>query len=87
MIQNRFTQLSTNYILELLDTMDAKVRITLFNNPSDLSQKIISIETRIDEFDQMIKDFYLDDSKLDYFISLMLQDYTTAFSIYNNLAL
>jgi len=85
MTQNRFTQLSTNYILELLDTMDAKVRITLFNNPSDLSQKIISIEARIDEFDQMIKDFYLDDSNLDYFISLMLQDYTTAFSIYNNL--
>jgi len=85
MTQNRFTQLSTNYILELLDTMDAKVRITLFNNPSDLSQKIISIEARIYEFDQMIKDFYLDDSNLDYFISLMLQDYTTAFSIYNNL--
>jgi len=86
MIQNRFTQLSTNYILELLDTMDAKVRITLFNNPSDLSQKIVSIENRIDEFDQMIRDFYLDDSKLDYFISLILQDYTIAFSIYNNLA-
>ena len=85
MIQNKYTQLSTNFILELLDTMDAKVRFTLFNNPSDLSQKIISIENRIDEFDQMIIDFYLDDSKLDYFISLMLQDYTTAFSIYNNL--
>ena len=42
-------------------------------------------ENRIDEFDQMIRDFYLDDSKLDYFILLMLQDYTTAFSIYNNL--
>ena len=85
MIQNKFTQLGTNYILELLDTLDAKVRITLFNNPSDLSQKIVSIETRIDEFDQMIRDFYLDDSKLDYFISLMIQDHTTAFSIYNNL--
>ena len=85
MIQNKYTQLSTNFILELLDTMDAKVRFTLFNNPSDLSQKIISIENRIDEFDQMIIDFYTDDSKLDYFISLMLQDHTTAFSIYNNL--
>ena len=85
MIQNKYTQLSTNFILELLDTMDGKVRFTLFNNPSDLSQKIISIENRIDEFDQMIIDFYTDDSKLDYFISLMLQDHTTAFSIYNNL--
>jgi hypothetical protein len=85
MIQNKFTQLGTNYILELLDTLDAKVRITLFNNPSDLSQKIVSIETRVDEFDQMIRDFYLDDSKLDYFISLMIQDHTTAFFIYNNL--
>ena len=86
MIQNRFTQLNTNYILELLDTMDAKVRFTLFNNPSDLTQKIIITETRIDEFDQMIRDFYLDNSKLDYFISLILQDPSTAFSIYNNLA-
>jgi len=86
MIQNRFTQLGTNYILELLDTMDAKVRFTLFNNPSDLTQKIIITETRIDEFDQMIRDFYLDNSKLDYFISLILQDPSTAFSIYNNLA-
>ena len=85
MIQNRFTQLGTNFILELLDTMDSKIRFTLFNNLSDLSQKIISIENRIDEFDQMIIDFYTDDSKLDYFISLMLQDHTTAFSIYNNL--
>ena len=85
MIQNKFTQLGTNFILELLDTMDGKIRFTLFNNPSDLSQKIISIENRIDEFDQMIRDFYTDDSKLDYFISLMLQDHTTAFSIYNNL--
>ena len=85
MIQNKYTQLSTKFILELLDTMDGKVRFTLFNNPSDLSQKIISIENRIDEFDQMIIDFYTDDSKLDYFISLMLQDHTTAFSIYNNL--
>ena len=85
MIQNKYTQLSTNFILELLDTMDGKVRFTLFNNPSDLSQKIISIENRIDEFDQMIIDFYTDDSKLDYFISLMHQDHTTAFSIYNNL--
>ena len=85
MIQNKFTQLSTNFILELLDTMDGKIRFTLFNNPSDLSQKIISIENRIDEFDQMIRDFYTDDSKLDYFILLMLQDHTTAFSIYNNL--
>jgi hypothetical protein len=86
MIQNRFTQLGTNFILELLDTMDAKVRFTLFNNPSDLSQKIISIENRVDEFDKIIIDFYTDNSKLDYFISLMLQDHTTAFSIYNNLA-
>ncbi len=86
MIQNRFTQLNTNFILELLDTMDGKVRFTLFNNPSDLSQKIVSIENRIDEFDQMIVDFYIDNSKLDYFISLMIQDHTTAFSIYNNLA-
>jgi len=85
MIQNKYTQLSTNFILELLDTIDGKVRFTLFNNLSDLSQKIVSIENRIDEFDQMIRDFYLDDSKLDYFILLMLQDHTTAFSIYNNL--
>ena len=56
MIQNRFTQLSTNYILELLDTMDAKVRITLFNNPSDLSQKIVSIENRIDELQNRLSD-------------------------------
>lgn len=86
MIQNRFTQLNTNFILELLDTMDGKVRFTLFNNPSDLSQKIISVENRVDEFDQMIVDFYTDNSKLDYFILLMIQDHTTAFSIYNNLA-
>jgi hypothetical protein len=86
MIQNKFIQLNTNFILELLDTMDGKVRFTLFNNPSDLSQKIISIENRIDEFDQMIVDFYIDNSKLDYFILLMIQDHTTAFSIYNNLA-
>lgn len=86
MIQNRFTQLNTNFILELLDTMDGKVRFTLFNNPSDLSQKIISVENRVDEFDQMIVDFYTYNSKLDYFILLMIQDHTTAFSIYNNLA-
>jgi len=85
MIQNKFTQLNTNFILELLDTMDGKVRFTLFNNPSDLSQKIISVENRVDEFDQMIVDFYTDNSKLDYFISLMIQDHITAFAIYNNL--
>ena len=86
MTQNSFTQLKTNFILELLDISNGQVRFTLFNEPLDLTKFIQFFELRRDEFDQMITDFYTDSNKLDYFISLMLQDYTTAFSIYNNLA-
>jgi hypothetical protein len=86
MIQNSFTQLKTKFILELLDLSNGQVRFTLFTEPSDLTKFTQFFEQRRDEFDQMINDFYVDSNKLDYFISLILQDPTTAFSIYNNLA-